>query len=217
MANWLVFLCLLLVSLPGIVVTVPSAVKSMEDRIKESARPGRKIPSMKVVVVLGILQSIILVMVADAAGSITTPLIGFSAPFFEALVTGRNIWASLEPQLVPSLVLGMGGGAVFVALYYLVFRPRLDEQTVKAMEKLRMDLGLSGRILYGGIAEEILTRFVIRNWISHSSDIFSPKLAARALSSVLRLSNYWVRIFHSYQDDDNASYPEVQFQLFTES
>ncbi|MGC1121952.1 MAG: CPBP family intramembrane glutamic endopeptidase [Candidatus Methanofastidiosia archaeon] len=170
MANWLVFLCLLVLSLPGIVVTVPSAVKSMESRIKENVRPGKKMPSMKVIVVLGILQSVILVMVADAAGSITTPVIGFSAPFFEALVTGRNIWASLEPQLLPSLVLGIGGGAVFVALYYLVFRPRLDEQTIKAMEKLRMDLGLSGRILYGGIVEEILTRWGLQSvvvWVMY--------------------------------------------------
>jgi hypothetical protein len=170
MANWLVFLCLLVLSLPGIVVTVPSAVKSMESRIKENVRPGKKIPSMKVIIVLGILQSVILVMVADAAGSITTPLIGFSAPFFEALVTGRNIWASLEPQLLPSLVLGIGGGAVFVTLYYLVFRPRLDEETVKAMEKLRMDLGLSGRILYGGIVEEILTRWGLQSvvvWVGY--------------------------------------------------
>jgi hypothetical protein len=170
LANWLVFLCLLVISLPGIVVTVSSSVKSMESKIKESVRPGKKMPPMKVIVALGILQSMILVVIADAVGSITTPLIGFSAPFFEALTTGKGIWASLEPQLLPSLVLGIGGGAVFVASYYLIFRPRLDEQTVEAMEKLRMDLGLSGRILYGGIVEEILTRWGLQSvvvWVGN--------------------------------------------------
>ncbi|MBU7013595.1 MAG: CPBP family intramembrane metalloprotease [Theionarchaea archaeon] len=165
MANWLVFLCLLAVSIPGIVVTVPGAVRSMESRITESAPPGKKIPSMKVIVFLGILQSLVLVLIADAAGTVTTPSIGFSAPFFEALVTGENIWASLQPQLLPSLALGIGGGAFFVALYYLVFRPRLDEHTVRTMEKLRMDLGLPGRVLYGGIVEEVLTRWGLQSVI----------------------------------------------------
>ncbi|MBU6996022.1 MAG: CPBP family intramembrane metalloprotease [Theionarchaea archaeon] len=163
MANWLVFLCLFVVSIPGIVVTVPGAITSMEARIKESAPPGKKIPSMRVILTLGILQSLVLVLIADAAGTITTPSIGFSAPFFEALVTGEHIWNSLQPQLLPSFVLGIGGGALFVALYYLVFRPRLDDETVKVMEKLRMDLGLSGRILYGGIVEEVLTRWGLQS------------------------------------------------------
>lgn len=163
MADWLLFLCLFAVSIPGTIVTIPSAIKSMEDRIKESAPPGRKIPSMRLIMVLGILQSSVLVLIADAAGTITTPRIGFSAPFFEALVRGGNIWGSLQPQLLPSIVLGFGGGLIFVAAYYLLFRPHLDEVTVRTMEKLRMDLGLSGRVLYGGIVEEVLTRWGLQS------------------------------------------------------
>jgi len=34
MVNWLLFLCLFAVSIPDIAITVPSAVKSMEGRIK---------------------------------------------------------------------------------------------------------------------------------------------------------------------------------------
>ncbi len=163
MVNWFLFLCLFAVSIPGIAITVLSAVKSMEGRIKEAAPLGRKIPPMKLIIALGILQSSLLVLIADAAGIVTTPQIGFAAPFFEALVTGGDVWGSLQPQLLPSFVLGIGGGLILVAAYYIIFRPHLDEETVRAMEKLRMDLGLSGRILYGGIVEEILTRWGLQS------------------------------------------------------
>ncbi|MBU7017155.1 MAG: CPBP family intramembrane metalloprotease [Theionarchaea archaeon] len=163
MANWLLFLCLFAVSIPGIAVTVPSAIKSMEGRIREAATAGKKIPPMKVIIAVAILQTSLLVLIADAAGTIITPRIGFSAPFFEALITGENVWGSLQPQLLPSIVLGIIGGLLLVSSYYLLFRPRLDEQTVKTMESLRMNLGLSGRSLYGGVVEEILTRWGLQS------------------------------------------------------
>ncbi len=171
MVDWLLFLCLFAVSIPGIAVTVPNAIKSMEERIQEAATAEKKIPPMKVIIAIGILQTSILVLIADAAGTVITPLIGFSAPFFEALITRRNIWSSLQPQLIPSFALGIGGGLILVASYYVIFRPRLDEQTVKTMESLRMNLGLSGRILYGGIVEEILTRWGLQSvliWLTGS-------------------------------------------------
>ncbi|MBU7047122.1 MAG: hypothetical protein HXS54_11870 [Theionarchaea archaeon] len=90
MADWLLFLCLFVVSIPGIAVTVPNAIKSMEERIQEAATAEKKIPPMKVIIAIGILQTSILVLIADAAGTVITSLIGFSAPFFEALITRRK-------------------------------------------------------------------------------------------------------------------------------
>ena len=88
-----------------------------------------------------------------------TPKIDFRAPFFDSLLKGSAIWSSLKPQILPSLIAGIGGAVVFIAAYYLIFRPRLDKGTVKSMEGLRMKLGLAGRLLYGGIVEEVITRW----------------------------------------------------------
>ena len=147
------FFCLFGISLPGIIIIVPNAVKSMESRIKKSAPLDKKIPSMRVITVLGTVQSSVFVLIA-AVGTLLSPLINFGAPFFESLVKEDNIWSSLHPQLLPSFTLGIGGRIVFVAAYYSIFRPRLDEETVRIMERLRMNLGLAGRLLYGGMAEE---------------------------------------------------------------
>jgi hypothetical protein len=85
--------------------------------------------------------------------------VDLGAPFFEALVAGEPLWPALAPQLLPALAIGIAGGLIFVATYYLYFRPRLDSQTAQAMEDLRNALGIWGRLLYGGIAEEVLTRW----------------------------------------------------------
>lgn len=47
----------------------------------------------------------------------------------------------------------------FLFLYYGVFRPRLDRGTLRALEGLRNGIGIWGRVLYGGIAEEVLSRW----------------------------------------------------------
>ena len=84
---------------------------------------------------------------------------GLQAPFFETLVSGGSLPDTLLPQIVPALIGGIGGAIIFISAYYLIFRPRLDEQTIKSMETLRMGLGIWSRILYGGIFEEVLTRW----------------------------------------------------------
>lgn len=166
MFNWLLFVCLFVISVPGILITVPGAINSMKERIREATPEGKKIPSIAVITALGVLQSSVFVLVASAVGTYVTPKIGLSAPFFSALVEGENIVASLRPQIVPAVSLGIGGALIFVAGYYFIARPRLDTNTVARMEGLRMDLGLWGRILYGGIAEEVLTRWGLLSFIA---------------------------------------------------
>lgn len=171
--NWFLFICLFLVSVPGILITVPGAIKSMKERIMETVPEGKKIPSMALITIVGILQSSVFVLIASAAGTYFTPKIGLSAPFFEAIVEGGKIWPALYPQLLPALFLGIGGALIFVAAYYYIARPRLDSVTVLKMESLRMDLGISGRVLYGGIAEEVLIRWGLLSFIAWIGMILS--------------------------------------------
>ena len=51
-------------------------------------------------------------------------------------------------NLLPAtLLIGILGSVIFLVFYYLIARRRLDAETIKATEKLRMDLGLAGRLL----------------------------------------------------------------------
>ena len=160
MFNWPLFTILVLVCIPGLVVTITSNMNLIEAAARSQAKGGRKPPPRQVLAFASFAQSLVLVMIAAAAGVALAPSVGLSAPFFEALVTpGVSAWAALQPQLLPALVVGVAGGLVFVAAYYLLFRPRFDEPTLVAIEGLRMNMGMQTRILYGGIVEEVLTRW----------------------------------------------------------
>lgn len=159
MFNWPLFLCLVLVSVPGLAVAIPTLMRRLEKTAAERLPSDRPLPPMPVIVAASMAQSLLFVSVAAAVGALLAPRVGLSAPFFEALVSGESVWAALAPQIVPALVLGVGGALAIVAAYYLFFRPRLDPQTVHAMEALRMELGLWARLLYGGVVEEVLFRW----------------------------------------------------------
>jgi hypothetical protein len=159
MFNWLLFLSLVLVSVPGLVIAIPTVMRRLEETAASRMAPDRPLPSRQVMVTASLAQSLLLVAAAAAAGTALAPRLGLEAPFFEALVSGRPLWDALKPQLLPALVLGIGGALAIVAAYYLFFRPRLDAGTVRSMEKLRMDLGLWARLLYGGVVEEVLFRW----------------------------------------------------------
>jgi hypothetical protein len=159
MFNWRLFIVLVLICVPGLVVSAPRLIRSMQRTIVSNAPPGRTLPSTTVLATLVVLQNLAIVAVAAAVGTALAPRVGLRAPFFEALVSGESLWPALAPQILPTLLLGTAGALAFVASYYLYVRPRLDEQTLRSTEKLRMSLGVWSRLLYGGIVEEVLIRW----------------------------------------------------------
>lgn len=159
MFNWGLFLCLAFVSVPGLLVAIPNLMGRLEKTAVDRMPSAKPLPPRSVIVTATLVQSLLLVSTAAAVGTALAPQVGLEAPFFEALVSGQPLWAALEPQLLPALILGIGGALAIVAAYYLLFRPRLDGQTVYSMEELRMELGPWARLLYGGVVEEVLFRW----------------------------------------------------------
>ncbi|MGC9333695.1 MAG: CPBP family intramembrane glutamic endopeptidase, partial [Anaerolineae bacterium] len=138
---------------------IPNLMQRLEKTAADNLPPGKRLPPRRVIVSATLAQSLLLVAATSALGTALAPRVGLAAPFFESLAAGQPIWATLAPQVLPALVLGVGGALAIVAAYYLFFRPRLDQQTVGSMEALRLDLGLRARVLYGGIVEEVLFRW----------------------------------------------------------
>lgn len=69
--------------------------------------------------------------------------------------------------------LGAAGAPACLLLHYLVFRRLLDAASVQAMERVRMQNGPVGRVLYGGIVREVLMRFgLVAAMIAHA--MFRP-------------------------------------------
>jgi len=160
--QWSLIGLLTAVCLPGIAVAIPRTMEIVLQRLSQ-ADTTRKLPSKLVIALAQGIQTTVLAALFAAGGAWASAHTGLGTPFFQALLNGGAAIGELKTQMLPALGIGVGGALTFLLLYYLVFRPRLDAQTVTAMEHLRMRNGLAGRMLYGGIVEEVMFRFGCMN------------------------------------------------------
>lgn len=161
MFNVSLFLLLVLISVPGILVVLPRTMRLLRPTIAANLKPGQSMPSQRQLVLISVAQSTVLIAVASAIGTVLAPRAGLSAPFFEAVANGAwsDVSTAAQGQLLPALGLSVAGVALFMLAYYGLFRPKMDATSVAVAENMRRELGLAGRVLYGGIYEEVLTRW----------------------------------------------------------
>jgi hypothetical protein len=159
MFDWKLFLVLVLVCVPGVLVVLPGLLSTVEATARKRMPEGKELPSRQAMLAGMGGQSLVIIALAAAAGTALAPRVGLGAPFFQALVAGEPAWPALRPQLLPTLGLSVAGTFVFLAAYYGFFRRHLDPETAHTVDKLRNKLGIWGRVLYGGVVEEVLMRW----------------------------------------------------------
>ena len=159
MFNWTLFLLLTLISAPGILAILPGSLASAQKLIEDNLKPGQAMPSRPALFLISFIQSLVLLAIAAAIGIATAWRSGLQAPFFVSLAAGAADFSLLTAQLSPTLLWGLAGVLPFLLIYYGLVRPNFDRPSLLILERLRMRLGLAGRILYGGIYEEVLTRW----------------------------------------------------------
>ena len=159
MFDWKLFLVLVLVCVPGVLVAVPAMLPAIEESARKNLPEGKEMPRREVMLASLMVMPLTIIALAAAAGTALGPGVGLGAPFFKALVDGRPLWPALQPQLLPSLGLGVAGALIVIAAYYGFFLRHLDPATIDAVEGLRHKMGIWGRVLYGGIVEEVLMRW----------------------------------------------------------
>lgn len=165
MFNWGLFGVLVLACVPGVLVSLPGTLAAIETVARNRLPDGQEMPSRAVALVAAVVQTLMLVAIAAAAGTALAARAGLGAPFFEALVEGQALWPTLRPQLLPAFGLAIPGALIFVAAYYGFFRRQLDAETALAIDGLRNRIGIWGRVLYGGIVEEVLVRWGLMTFL----------------------------------------------------
>jgi hypothetical protein len=185
MFNWNLFLIIVLVSIPGALFAAQTGIGTIE-RLVASGGIDQKLPPKNVLLVLTAVQSLVLAAIAAAIGTALSSRVGLAAPVFQAASTGDSIMPEIQTQWVAAFLMGLVVALVFLVAYYGYFRPRLDKETVQVTENLRGALGLWGRIFYGAIVEEILTRWGIMTLF-----LWIQSLIVDTLSPL----HYWIAIF----------------------
>jgi membrane protease YdiL (CAAX protease family) len=108
---------------------------------------------------LALLQPALLTLLAVAIGSRLAPTVGLRAPLVDALIEGRGAAAVLWRQLPLAILFGLLSAAVLV-LYATEVMPLVGRSSPEALAKLKaFSIPLPSRILYGGLTEELLTRW----------------------------------------------------------
>jgi len=197
MFDWKLYLMLVLMCVPGVLVVVPGVIAKLEATAHEQLPVGKELPPRGVMLAVAFMQTFILIAIAAAAGTALAARAGLRAPFFEALASGESAWPALRPQLLPALGLGVAGTLVFLAAYYGIFRRRLDTETVQAIEDLRHKLGIWGRLLYGGIVEEVLMRWGMMTFLVWLGTLLVGKPSAGVIWDVILVTGVVFGLGHA--------------------
>lgn len=115
--------------------------------------PGVPLPMpLEALMLLSAAQSGVLLALAVWAGLSLASKVGLRAPAFEAWAARGDPWAALRPQLLPGMAGALLGGA------WLLMLARWQPP---GLAQVSQDLlpPIAARLLYGGVTEELLTRW----------------------------------------------------------
>lgn len=113
---------------------------------------------------LMLVQPAILTVGAVAVGQVLAAKVGLGAPLVDAWLQGGNLSVILRRQMLPALLVGLAVGLLMIA-YARVILPSVTD--VAAMVKMTaFPIPLTTRILYGGMTEELLTRWGLMSFFA---------------------------------------------------
>lgn len=150
----------LILWLAGVVGALSFLLVDLSALLKQFPVPaGTEVPEVTPALkLLSVVQPIVLLSVAVLIGVRLAPKVGLSAPVAEAAATKGSLNRALKPQIIPALLGGLAGG-IAIILDWLLFKPFLPADFVVRSEELNKLLPVLFRLLYGGIAEELLLRW----------------------------------------------------------
>ena len=112
-------------------------------------------PALKL---LSLVQPAVILSVAVLVGVVLASKVGLSSPVAEAAASGGDSVSAFKPQIIPGIVGGLAGG-VSLVLIATALKPFLSPEVLARLGEYGKILPLPTRLLYGGIAEELLLRW----------------------------------------------------------
>ena len=155
--RWRLFFTLWTASVAGLLLILPYALAMIPGHL------STKLPPLPILILLQMGQGTILLGLLTLAGLFFASRTGLGAPILEAWLKGESVWIRTKPLLLPSVLVGVIGTLVILALEFLVFQPALrreSPQAAAALSLLNQPSAWKGLLasFYGGIAEEIQLR-----------------------------------------------------------
>lgn len=187
--SWRLFFLLWIASVIGIILVLPYGLAMIP------ASLSSRLPPLHVLVPLQVAQGAIFLGLLTLAGLFFANRIGLSAPILEAWIEGQGIRTRLNSIFVPSVLIGVLGTLLILALELAVFQPAIRHQNPTSASALSLWIqppaawkGLLASF-YGGIDEEIQLRLFALSLLAWLGRFVHRKPDGRPSVPVLWVAN----------------------------
>ena len=186
--RWRLFFVLWAAAVVGMFLLLPYALAMIPPNL------ASKLPPLYIVVPLQMGQGAIFLGLLTLAGLFFSNRTGLAAPILEAWLDGKDFWTRLKPILLPSVLVGIIGTLVILALEFLVFQPAIRHQNPAAAAALSLwnqPAAWKGLLasFFGGIGEEIELRLFALSFLVWLGSFIFRKSDGRPAATAFWMAN----------------------------
>lgn len=191
--SWKIFFILLMASIFGVIAVLPYSFALQGDSLSQLDIPM----PLWLLITLQILQNAVLFAVVILVGLLAANRVGLGLPILEARLQGESVGEKIKSILLPSILLGVIGSVLVIALDSLVFMPmlmtELSDKAASLNQEALQPAAWKGLLasFYGGISEEVLLRLGLMSvlvWLGRfvsKTEDGSPTLAVLWIANIL--------------------------------
>ena len=170
--NWKIFLILCAASTFGLIAILPYSLALQANTLKNVHLPM----PLPLLVTIQIAEQVVAFAIAIAIGLFFANRAGLGLPILEARLRGEPVGARIRAILPISLILGVLGSLIIIAMDVYIFQPALKAQLAGAASALTGPAANPGAwkgflaSFYGGLDEELLLRLFVMSflvWLGH--------------------------------------------------
>ncbi len=161
--NWKVFLSLWVACILATLAVLPYTL-ALQAGVLETLTLAMPLP---VVIALQVVQSAVMFGIAIFAGLFCAGRTGLGTPILDSAARGEPVAGKVRAILPLSIILGVLGTLLLLALEIFLFQPALHSQLGSSAQALNLQTGQPAAwkgllaSFYGGIAEEVLLRLFV--------------------------------------------------------
>jgi membrane protease YdiL (CAAX protease family) len=186
--NWRLFFLLWSASVIGIILVLPYGLAMIP------AKLSSKLPPLHLLLPLQVAQGAIFLGVMTLAGLFFANRIGLSVPILEAWIDGQGIRSKLSSIFLPSILVGLLGTLLLLAMELTVFQPAIRHEnptSASALSLWNQPPAWKGVLasFYGGIDEEVELRLFALSLLAWLGRFLHRKPDGRPSVQVLWVAN----------------------------
>ncbi len=189
--NWKIFLILCAAAILGVIAVLPYTLTLQADTISKLKLPM----PLPLLLTIQIAQQTIGIAIAIALGLLFANRTGLGLPILEARLRGEPVGAKIRAILPISVILGILGSLIIIAMDVYIFQPALKAQIGTTASALVGNTATPAAwkgflaSFYGGLDEELLLRLFVMSFLAWLGHFVSKTAEGKPTVAVMWIAN----------------------------